>query len=136
GPKYARESAQQGVALIESFAPAITNDTQRMVQMRTAYVVQARILGFMGLAAEAMDPTDKLVALTEAYWRGHPQDEKALVSLSIAYNAAALIADPRLPQAAASRKSVALLGKSLWADEQLLALKPNEPDYLQRQAQA
>ncbi len=132
GPKFAREAAQKGVALTEAFAPAITDEAQRMLQLRTAYSAQAQILGFMGLSAEALESLDKLIAIVEAYWHAHPDDERAFVALSRVYNSAALIDDPRLSVPANYDRSVALLEKSLWADEKLLTFKPDEPDYLQR----
>ena len=136
GPKFAREAAEKGVALTETHAPGISDEAQRMLQLRTAYSSHSQILGFMGLQAEALASLDKLLAIVEAYWHAHPDDEHAFVALSRVYNSAALIDDPRLSVPANYDRSVALLEKSLWADEQLLKFKPNEPEYQQRQATA
>ena len=51
GPKFARDSAKEGVALTETFAPQISDEAQRLARFVTAYVTQARILGFMGLCS-------------------------------------------------------------------------------------
>ncbi len=69
-----------------------------MSRLRTAYVVQARVLGFMGLSTEAMQSYDKMVAVSENYWHAHPDDERAFVALTNAYNNSALIDDPRLSE--------------------------------------
>ncbi len=96
GPKFARDSAKEGVALTEAFAPKIADEAQRLARFVNAYVTQARILGFMGLSLEAMDTLDKLIGVSEAYWHAHPDDERAFQALSTAYNNAAHIDDPRL----------------------------------------
>jgi tetratricopeptide (TPR) repeat protein len=133
GPKFARDSASEGVALTEAFAPRISDETQRLDRLVKAYLAQARIFGFMGLSLEAMGSLDKLIGVSEAYWRAHPDDERALQALSSAYNNAAHIDDPRLSGIAAiDERAFALLRKRMWADEKLLALKPNEPDYQDR----
>ncbi len=134
GPKFAREAADRGVALTENFAPSISDEAQRMHRLRAAYTVQAQILGFMGLSLESIASLDKSIAVVEAYWHAHPEDERAFVALSRAYNVAALTDDPRLSLSANYDRSLALLGKSLWADEMLLTFKPNEREYQLRQA--
>jgi non-specific serine/threonine protein kinase/serine/threonine-protein kinase len=134
GPKFAREAAEKGVSLSETFAPSIPDEAERMLQLRAAYSAQVQILGFMGLSAEALASLDKLIAMVEAYWHAHPDDERAFLALSRAYNNAALVDDPRLSVSASYDRSVALLEKSLWADEKLLTFKPDDPEYLQRQA--
>ena len=136
GPKFARDAADRGAALTETFAPSIADEAQRMHKLRNAYTVQAQILGFMGLSLESIASLDKSIAVVEAYWHAHPEDERAFVALSRAYNIAALTDDPRLSLSANYDRSLALLGKSLWADEMLLTFKPNEPEYLLRQATA
>jgi eukaryotic-like serine/threonine-protein kinase len=133
GPRFARDSANEGVALTESFAPKVSDETQRLNRLIRAYQTQARILGFMGLNLEAMGSLDKLIGVSEAYWNAHPDDERALQALSSAYNNASHIDDPRLSGIAAlDERAFALLRKRMWADEKLLALKPNEADYLDR----
>jgi tetratricopeptide (TPR) repeat protein/tRNA A-37 threonylcarbamoyl transferase component Bud32 len=133
GPKLARDAAKKGVDLTEAFAPKIPDEAQRLGRLVSAYVTQARILGFMGLALEAMDTLDKLIGVSEAYWRAHPDDERAFQALSTAYNTAAHIDDPRLSgDAALDARAFALLRKRMWADEMLLALKPNEAEYQDR----
>jgi eukaryotic-like serine/threonine-protein kinase len=132
GPKYAREAADRGVALTEFFAPAMADEEQRMRQLSSGYGTQGQILGFMGLTPEAMDAFDRLIAVAEAYWHSHPEDERALIALSRAYNLAALTDDTRLSTSESYERNVALLKKSLWADEELMKLKPNEPDNLIR----
>ena len=133
GPKFARDSAKQGVALTEAFAPQIPDEAQRLDRMVKAYLAQARILGFMGLSLEAMDSLDKLIGVSEAFWKAHPDDERAFQALSTAYNNAAHIDDPRLAGTAAiDARAFALLQKRMWADEKLLALKPNELEYQDR----
>jgi eukaryotic-like serine/threonine-protein kinase len=135
GPKSARDSAQQGVALTEAFAPKTTDEAQRLARLVSAYVTLARIQGFMGLSAEAMDSLDKLISVSETYWHAHPDDERAFQALSTAYNNAAIIDDPRLVGSEAlDQRAFALLRKRMWADEMLLKLKPNEPDYQGRLA--
>jgi len=133
GPKFARDSAKEGVALTEAFAPKIPDEAQRLSQFVNAYVVQARILGFMGLSLEAMESLDKLIGVSEAYWHTHPDDERAFQALSTAYNNAAHIDDPRLTgEAAIDERAFALFRKRMWADEKLLAIKPNEAEYQDR----
>jgi eukaryotic-like serine/threonine-protein kinase len=134
GPKFAREAADRGAALTENFAPSISDEAERMHRLRAAYTVQAQILGFMGLSLESIASLDKSIAVVEAYWHAHPEDERAFVALSRAYNVAALTDDPRLSLSANYDRSLALLGKSLWADEMLLTFKPNEREYQLRQA--
>ena len=135
GPKFARDSAKEGVALTEAFAPKIPDEAQRLARSVSAYVTQARILGFMGLSLEAMDTLDKLINVSETYWHAHPDDERAFQALSTAYNNAAIIDDPRLNGAEAlDERAFALLRKRMWADEKLLALKPNEFEYQVRLA--
>ena len=135
GPKVARDSAREGVALTEAFAPKIADEAQRLARLVSAYVTQARILGFMGLPLEAMDSLEKLINVSESYWHAHPDDERAFEALSTAYNNAAIIDDPRLHSAAAlDERAFALLRKRMWADEKLLALKPNEFEYQVRLA--
>jgi eukaryotic-like serine/threonine-protein kinase len=130
GPKLARDSAKQGVALTEAFAPKIPDEAQRLARLVNAYVTQARILGFMGASLEAMEALDKLIGVSEAYWHAHPDDERAFQALSTAYNNAAHIDDPRLEgNAAIDERAFALLRKRVWADEKLLELKPDEPEY-------
>ncbi|HEY6125750.1 MAG TPA: serine/threonine-protein kinase, partial [Steroidobacteraceae bacterium] len=133
GPKFARDAAKTGVDLTEKFAPQIADETQRLDRLVTAYVVQARILGFMGLPLEAMDSLDKLIGVSEAYWQDHPDDEQALRALGTAYNNAAHIDDPRLKGTAAiDDRAFGLLRKRLSVDEKLLALKPDEFEYQDR----
>jgi tRNA A-37 threonylcarbamoyl transferase component Bud32/tetratricopeptide (TPR) repeat protein len=133
GPKFARDSAKEGVALTEAFAPKIPDEAQRLSRLVSAYQTQARILGFMGLSLEAMESLDKLIGVSEAYWKAHPDDERAFQALSTAYNNAAHIDDPRLAGAAAiDERAFALLRKRMWADERLLALKPNSTEYQDR----
>jgi tetratricopeptide (TPR) repeat protein len=135
GPKFARESADQGVALTEAVAPEVADEAQRLARLVSAYVTQARILGFMGLSLEAMDSLDKLINVSETYWHAHPEDEQAFQALSTAYNSAAIIDDPRLAGSAAmDERAFALLRKRMWADEKLLALKPNDIAYHSRLA--
>ena len=130
GPKFARDSAEEGVALTEAFAPKISDEAQRLARFVSAYQTQARIRGFMGLSLEAMDSLDKLIKVSETYWHAHPDDERAFQALSTAYNNAAIMEDPRLKGAAAiDERAFALLRKRMWADEMLLALKPDEPEY-------
>ena len=57
GPKFARDSANQGVALTEAFAPKVADEAQRLTRFVNAYVTQARILGFMGASLEAVRVT-------------------------------------------------------------------------------
>jgi eukaryotic-like serine/threonine-protein kinase len=133
GPKFARESAKQGVALTEAFAREIPDEAQRLSRLVSAYVAQARILGFMGFSLEAMGSLDKLIGVSEAYWHAHPDDERAFQALSTAYNNAAHIDDPRLTgEAEIDERAFALLRKRMWADEKLLALKPDETEYHDR----
>ena len=135
GPKFARDSAKEGVALTEAFAPKITDEAQRLARSVSAYVTEARILGFMGLSLEAMDTLEKLITVSETYWHAHPDDERAYEALSTAYNNAAIIDDPRLNGAEAmDERAFALLRKRMWADEKLLALKPNQSEYQVRLA--
>jgi tetratricopeptide (TPR) repeat protein len=133
GPKVARDPAKEGVALTEAFAPKISDEAERLARLVSAYQTQARILGFMGASLEAMDSLDKLIGVSEAYWHAHPDDERAFQALSTAYNNAAHIDDPRLKGTAAiDERAFALLRKRMWADEKLLALKPNEAQYQER----
>ena len=89
----------------------------------------------MGLSLEAMDSLEKLITVSETYWHAHPDDERAFEALSTAYNNAAIIDDPRLNGAEAlDERAFALLRKRMWADEKLLALKPNEFEYQVRLA--
>jgi len=89
----------------------------------------------MGLSLEAMESLDKLIGVSEAYWKAHPDDERAFQAMSTAYNNAAHIDDPRVAGAAAiDERAFALLRKRMWADEKLLALKPNEFEYQDRLA--
>ncbi len=135
GPKFARDSSTRGVALTEAFAPGIADEAERLARFVSAYQTQARILGFMGLNLEAMDSLEKLVGVSETYWHAHPDDERAFQALSTAYNNAALIEDPRLPgPEAIEERTFELLRKRMWADEKLLALKPNESEYQGRLA--
>jgi tetratricopeptide (TPR) repeat protein len=135
GPKFARDSAREGVALTEAFALKIPDETQRLARLTNAYVTQARILGFMGLSLEAVDSLEKLINVSETYWHAHPDDERALQALGTAYNNASHIDDPRLTGAAAiDERAFALLRKRMWADEKLLALKPNNSEYQGRVA--
>jgi len=135
GPKFARDSAKEGVALTEAFAPKISDEAQRLARSVSAYVTEARILGFMGLSLEAMETLDKLINVSETYWHAHPDDERAFKALSTAYNNAAIIDDPRLKGVdALNERAFALLRKRMWADEKLLALKPNEFEYQVRLA--
>ena len=73
GPKFARDSANEGVALTEVFAPKITDEAERLARLVNAYVTQARILGFMGVSLEAVESLDKLIGVSEAYWNAHPE---------------------------------------------------------------
>jgi len=132
GPKFAREAADRGVSLTEKFAPSIADEAQRMLRLRTAYMVQARILSFMGLSLEAMTSLGRMIAVSEAYWHAHPDDERAFVALTHAYNNAALIDDTRLSDSATYDRALALLRKSQWAIEKLLALKPDNLEYQMR----
>ncbi|HEU5135271.1 MAG TPA: serine/threonine-protein kinase [Steroidobacteraceae bacterium] len=133
GPKFARDSAKQGVALTETFAPRIPDEAQRLARLVTAYVTEARILGFMGSSLEAMHTLDKLISVSETYWQAHPDDERAFQALSTSYNNAAHIDDPRLTgDAALDERAFALLKKRMWADEMLVKLKPNEFEYQDR----
>jgi len=133
GPKFARDSAMEGVALTEAHAPAIPDEAQRLARLVNAYVTEARILGFMGSSLEAMESLDKLINVSEAYWQLHPDDERAFQALSTAYNNAAHIDDPRLSGTAAiDERAFALLRKRMWADEKLLALKPDAVEYQDR----
>jgi len=133
GPKLARDSAKEGVALTEAVAPQIPDEAQRLARLVNAYLTQARILGFMGLSLEAMESLDKLINVSETYWHAHPNDERAFQALSTAYNNAAHIDDPRLSgDAALDERAFALLRKRIWADEKLLALKPDEAEYQDR----
>jgi eukaryotic-like serine/threonine-protein kinase len=130
GPKFAHDSAKEGVSLTEAFAPRIADEAQRLGRLVSAYVTQARIQGFMGSRLEAMETLEKLINVSETYWHAHPDDERAFQALSTAYNNAALIDDPRLTDAAAiDERGLALLQKRMWADEKLLALNPDEPEY-------
>jgi len=133
GPKFARDSADEGVALTEALAPRVLDEGERLDRLVKAYVIQGRILGFMGLTLDAMGTLDKLVNAAETYWHAHPKDKGSFEALSTAYNNAALIDDPRLSgPAAVEERSFALLRKRMWADEQLLALKPDEFEYQDR----
>jgi eukaryotic-like serine/threonine-protein kinase len=134
GPKHARESVDQGVALTEAHAPAITDEAQRMARLRQAYTTQTHILGFMGLSIEAMGSADKVINVTEAYWRAHPGDDRALLALHAAYNTGALFDDPRLSEAQNYDKQLALHRKSQWAIEKLLASSPDNSEYQLRLA--
>lgn len=129
GPKHARAAADQGVTLTEAFAPAIADEAERMIRLRTAYVVQARVLGFMGLSIEAMRSYDKMIAVSEEYWHAHPDDERAFVALTTTYNSAALADDPRLAESANYERILELLRKSRWAIEKLLTFKPDSVEY-------
>jgi len=135
GPKFARDSANQGVALTEEFAPTIPDEAERLARSVNAYVAQARILGFMGLSLEAVESLDKLISVSEAYWRAHPDDERGFQALGTAYNNAAILDDPRLVGTdALDERAFALLRKRMWADEMLLKLKPNDLEYQGRLA--
>ena len=135
GPKSAHDSAKEGVALTEALAPNIADEAQRLDRLVKAYGTQARIQGFMGLSLEAMDTLDKLISVSETYWRAHPEDERAYQAMSTAYNTAAIIDDPRLAGTAAfDERAFALLRKRMWADERLLAIKPGEVEYHNRLA--
>jgi tetratricopeptide (TPR) repeat protein len=135
GPRFARDSANRGVALTETFAPRIPDEAERVSRFVDAYVTQARILGFLGLSLEAVQSLDKLIVVTEAYWHAHPDDERALLILGTAYNNAAILDDPRLVGTEAiDRRGFALIKKRMWVDEELLKLKPNDPEYQARQA--
>ncbi len=129
GPKHARSAADQGVMLTETFAPAIVDEAQRTLRLCTAYLVQARVLGFMGLSTEAMQSYDKMVAVSEDYWHAHPDDERAFVALTTAYNNYALVDDPRLSESANYERILGLLRKSRWAIDKLLTFKPDSLDY-------
>jgi tRNA A-37 threonylcarbamoyl transferase component Bud32/tetratricopeptide (TPR) repeat protein len=134
GPKHAREAVDRGVALTETHAPAIADEAQRMARLRQAYTTQTHILGFMGLSLEAMGSADKAINVTEAYWREHPDDDRALLALHSAYNTGALFDDPRLSEADNYDKQLALHRRSQWAIEKLLASSPDNAEYQQRLA--
>jgi len=137
GPKFARDSANQGVALTEVFAPKIPDEAERLARSVNAYVTQARILGFMGASLEAVESLDKLIGVSEAYWHAHPDDERAFLALGTAYGNAAILDDPRLVGTEALvQRAFALLRKRMWADEMLLKLKPNDIEYQSRLAAA
>jgi tetratricopeptide (TPR) repeat protein len=89
----------------------------------------------MGAQAEAMNSLEKLIRVSETYWRAHPDDERALRALGTAYSNAAIIDDPQLTEESAIDERVfALLRKRMWADEKLLSLKPNDAEYRDRLA--
>jgi tetratricopeptide (TPR) repeat protein len=135
GPKFARDSAKEGVVLTEAFAPKIADDAERLARFVNAYVTQARILGFMGLTREALESLDTLIGVAETYWHAHPDDERAFLALGTAYGNAAIIDDPRLVGTEAlNQRAFALLRKRMWADEMLLKLKPNDAEYQDRLA--
>ena len=52
-----------------------------------------------------MDSLDKLIGVSETYWHAHPDDERAFQALGTAYNNAAIIDDPRLSGAEATRRA-------------------------------
>ena len=135
-PKYARESVDRGVALTEIHAPAIADEQQRMQRLRNAYIYQSQILGFMGLSLEAVGAADKAIAVSEAYWRAHPDDERGLMALTIAYNNASMIDDPRLSETGNYDRQLEVLRKSQGPIEKLLASSPDNPEYLERMATA
>ena len=134
GPKYAREAVDRGVALTETHAAGVADEAQRMTRLRLAYSSQTQILGYMGLSLEAIESAENAIAVTEAYWRAHPDDERALLALHGAYNNGALFDDPRLSEAQNYDKQLELHRKSQWPIEKLLASSPDNPEYQQRLA--
>ena len=136
GPKDALADIEKGVALSELHVDGAADDAERVFRMGNAYFVHARILNFLGRSPEAMASLDKYIAQREANLRTHPDDERAMKSLSIAYNNSSLIADRRMTEARQQERALDLLDKSLHLDEEMLALRPDNPDYQRRIAKA
>ena len=136
GPKEALEDVEKGVALSEQHAAGAADEAERVFRMGNAYVVHARILNFLGRSPEAMASVDKYIAQREANLRANPDDERAMKSLSIAYNNSSLIADRRLTEVQQQQRALDLLNKSLRLDEKMLALRPDNPDYQRRIARS
>ena len=51
GPKFARDSAKEGVALTEAFAPKISDEAQRLARSVSAYVTRGSHPGIHGVVA-------------------------------------------------------------------------------------
>jgi tetratricopeptide (TPR) repeat protein len=126
--------ARKGVALAEGLAQKMAGSTELAERLANAYSAEADILFALDQPAPAMAVLDKVIVVAEADWRAHPDNPRSLLMLSGAYNNTAIHADPRLPEAAQVERAIQLLRKSVWADDQLYALDPNDGANRRRQA--
>jgi non-specific serine/threonine protein kinase/serine/threonine-protein kinase len=133
-PQEALVIVRKGVALAEGLARKMAGSTELAERLANAYSAEADILFALDQPAAAMAVLDKVIVVAEADWRAHPNDRRSLLMLSGAYNNTAIHADPRLPEAAQAQRAIELLRKSVWADDQLYALDPNDGSNRRRQA--
>jgi tetratricopeptide (TPR) repeat protein len=119
-------SARKAVALGEAMRDSFGSDAERASLLGNAYWVRADVLARLGRMPEALASIDRLLAESEEFWRRNPQDPDALMTLSNAYNNASIHADTRLNERARHERTLFMLRRSLWANEQLVALAPDE----------
>jgi tetratricopeptide (TPR) repeat protein len=122
-------SAQKGVDLTELHKDFIADKADRTTKRTQAYWQLVDILAYSGRGAEAMAEMDKMLAVTDEFLSANPGNETALELVSRAYNNASHHADVRLPEPARTERLMAVLKRSLWASEQLVALFPANADY-------
>ncbi len=129
GPEAALPIIRKAVVLSEALQSVLIDDFERMGLLGNAYSGEAEVLSTLGRMPEARDSLEKMVNATEAYARVHPKDQRGLMSLSAAYNNAAVMGSPGLSKADAYARSSVLFQKGMAADAALLALKPDNVSY-------
>ncbi len=119
----------KNVAIAEAMQPLLTDDFEAMGLLGNCYSNLGEIMGSLGRMPEARASLQKMIAAVDGYTRKHPKDPRGLMSLSGAYNNAALIGRAGLSRDQAFAYSEPLLQKGMAADEALLALKPDDAAY-------
>ena len=125
---------RKGVRIAESLETSTTSPLERAELLSAAYTSHGDILFALQRPIEALAALDKTIAVSEEYWRAHPSEEAALLLVTRGYNNTAIHADPRLSAAAAGERAIDLLSKAASVDEKLLALRPDDATFQNRQA--
>jgi serine/threonine protein kinase len=135
GAEVAQSPMKKAMNLVEETQDGIASEFDRMQLLADMYWVQGIVVGTLGDTEAGLNGIDKMVAVTEAYAHGHPDDVRGSVALSHAYNNAGNVEDPRQSKEQINARNVAYLRKSVVIDEKLVSLHPAEDQYAWRLAE-
>jgi tetratricopeptide (TPR) repeat protein len=136
GLKGGESAAERALSLAQAHQAGVADEFERTKLLADAYWTKAMAAGSTGQYDECNAAIEKMIAVSEAYARAHPDESRSYEALASAYANAGIIDDPRKSGDELLVRSIALTRKALVTEEKLIALHPNDASYVLRAAES